>query len=157
MHDDWHLNRVVLADIRSAAQVPGNSAVAEALAAAIANQQGRERLVARKRKQDEEEFACRQEEEAAISGLRDELETLRAADPGMSLLTAVEFTTSDPAFRVALYRRCAEGGDIQARGLSQADPRLLKIASSSALDLAFLERRARGEGFQVQGCTVTRP
>jgi hypothetical protein len=143
MHDDWHLDRALSA-IRSAAQSPGNAAVADALAAAIGRQQGWERLVGRKRKQDEDEAVSRQEEEAAISGLRDELETLRAADPGMSLLTAVEFTTSDPAFRVALYRRCAEGGDIQARGLSQADPRLLKIASSSALDLAFLEATRQG-------------
>jgi hypothetical protein len=78
-----------------------------------------------------------------------ELQALRAADPGMSLLTAVEYTTPDPAHRVALYRLCsAEGADIQARGLSQDDPRRLKIASSSALDVAFLERRARGEGYQ---------
>jgi hypothetical protein len=41
MHDDWHLDRVVLA-IRSATQSPGEPGVADALAAAIANQQGRE-------------------------------------------------------------------------------------------------------------------
>jgi hypothetical protein len=39
MHDDWHLERAVAA-IRSAAQVPGEPAVAAALAAAIANQHG---------------------------------------------------------------------------------------------------------------------
>jgi hypothetical protein len=140
-----------VAAIRSAAEDPEKPAIADALAAAVAKQQGRKRVAGRKRKQDEEEAARRQEEEAVISGLRHELQALRAADPGMSLLTAVEFTTSDPSHRVALYRRCTEDGDIQARGLSQDDPRLLKIASSSALDLAFLERRARGEGFQVQG------
>jgi hypothetical protein len=148
MHDDWHLDRVVSA-IRSAAQGAGNREVADALAAAIANQQGRERLVARKRKQDEEEAARRQDEEAVVSGLQVELRTLRSTDPGMTLLDAVEYITPDPDRRIALYRRCAEDGDIQARGLSQDDPRLLKIASSSALDLAFLERRARGEGVQV--------
>jgi hypothetical protein len=150
MHDDWHTDGAVSA-IRSAAQARGNTAVADALAAAIGRRQGRERALARKRKEDEEKAAHRHEEEAVISGLRQELQTLRAADPGMSLLTAVEYVTPDPAHRIALYRCCAEDGDIQARGLNQDDPRLLKIASSSALDLAFLERRARGEGFQVQG------
>jgi hypothetical protein len=43
MYDDWHLERVVSA-IRSAAQVPGETAVAEALAAAIARQGARERV-----------------------------------------------------------------------------------------------------------------
>jgi hypothetical protein len=33
--------------------------------------------------------------------------------------------------------------------MGQDDPRLLKIASSVAKDLALLERRAMGEGFQV--------
>jgi hypothetical protein len=148
MQNDWHLARVVAA-IKSAAQDPEKPAIADALAAAVANQQGRERVAARKRKQDEEEAAHRLEEEAVLSGLRRELQALRAADPGMSLLDAVEFVTSDPGQRIALYRRCAEDADIQARGLSQDDPRLLKIASSSALDLAFLERRAQAEGFQV--------
>src|SRR5580704_7930650 len=50
MHDDWHLERAVAA-IRSAAEVPGNPAVAGALAAAIAKQHGRVRVAARKRKQ----------------------------------------------------------------------------------------------------------
>jgi hypothetical protein len=121
MHDDWNLEPVVSA-IRSAAQSPSEPAVADALAAAIAKQEGRERVLARKREQEEMAAACRQAEEAVMSGLRHELQTLCAADPGMSLLTAVEFTTSDPAHRVALYRRCAEDGDIQARGRSQDDP-----------------------------------
>jgi hypothetical protein len=51
----------------------------------------------------------------------------------MSLLTAVEFITHDPARRVALYRGChAEDQSIGA-----------------AKDLALLERRARAEGFQI--------
>jgi hypothetical protein len=33
--------------------------------------------------------------------------------------------------------------------MAQGDPRVLKIASSSAIDLALLERRARAEGFQI--------
>jgi hypothetical protein len=45
MHDDWHLDGVVSA-IRSAAQVSGEPTVADALAAAIAKQEGRERVVA---------------------------------------------------------------------------------------------------------------
>ncbi len=85
MHDDWHLDRVVSA-IRSAAEIPGKPAVADALAAAIARQEARER-VARKREQEETEAARRQEEEAEISGLRDELRALCANDPGISLLT----------------------------------------------------------------------
>jgi hypothetical protein len=145
---DWHLARVVAA-IKFAAQDPEKPAVAHALATAIVKQQGRERVLARKREQVEEEAARRQEEEAVVSGLQVELRVLQASDPGMSLLDAVEFVTPDPGQRIALYRRCAEDADIQARGLSQDDPRLLKIASSSALDLAFLERRARGDGFQV--------
>jgi hypothetical protein len=52
--------------------------------------------VARKRKQDEEEAARRQEEEAAMSGLRVELQSLRGSDSDMTLLTAMEFVTSDP-------------------------------------------------------------
>ncbi len=96
------------------------------------------------------EAARRQEEEAVISVLRDELRTLRATDPGMSLLTAVEYITSDPAHRIAVYRRCsAEDRSIRTSGMGQDDPRLLKIASSVAKDLALLERRAMGEGFQV--------
>ena len=89
--------------------------------------------MARKRKQDEEEAARRQEEEAAISGLQVELRALRSTDPGMTLLTAVEYVTCNTAFRVALYRRChAEDRSIGA-----------------AKDLALLERRAKAEGFQV--------
>jgi hypothetical protein len=63
----------------------------------------------------------------------DELRELRGTDPGMSLLTAVEFITSDPAHRVALYKCC------------QAEDQSI----GTAKDLALLERRAQAEGFQV--------
>jgi hypothetical protein len=147
MHDDWHLDRVVSA-IRSAAQIPGKPGVADALAAAIAKQQAREKGVARKRKQEETEAAHREEEEAVISGLRVELRALRTTDPGMSLLTAVEFITSDPARRIALYRRCS-AEDQSISGMGKDDARFSKIAPSVARDLALLERRAKAEGFQV--------
>jgi hypothetical protein len=69
----------------------------------------------------------------------------------MSLLDAVEYIASDPDRRIALYRLCgAEDGDTNTSCLDQDAPHLLNIASSSAMDLAFLERRARGEGFRVQ-------
>ncbi len=83
-----------------------------------------------------------------ISVLQVELRALRAADPGMSLLTAVEFTTSDPARRIALYRLCSPE-DRSIICVGQDDPGLLKIASSVTKDLALLERRAKAEGFQV--------
>ena len=57
----------------------GDTAVADALAAAIRRQQGRERLVARKCKRDEEE-AARRQEEAVISRLWVELRELRDTD-----------------------------------------------------------------------------
>ena len=148
MHGDWHLDRVVSA-IRSAAKVPGEPEVADALAAAIAQQEERERAVARKGKQDEEEAARRRGEEAVLSGLEVELRELCAADPGMNLLTAVEFTTVDPARRIALYGLCSPEDRSGSSGLALDDPQLLNIASSVARDLAFLERRARAEGFQV--------
>jgi len=94
--------------------------------------------------------ARRQEEEAVLSALEVQLRTLRFTDPGMSLLDAVEYTTCDPALRIALYRCCsAEDGSIRSNGVAQEDPHRLKIASSSAMDLAFLERRAKAEGFQI--------
>jgi hypothetical protein len=149
MHDDWHLDRVVSA-IRSAAQVPGNPAVADALAAAIAKQEGRDRLAARKRKQVETEAARRREEAAVKSALQVELRVLRSTDPGMSLLTAVEYITSDPAHRIGLYKLCSpEGRSTGSSGMGHDDARLLKIASSIAKDLALLGRRAKAEGFQV--------
>jgi hypothetical protein len=142
------VDRVVSA-IRLAAQARGDTAVADALAAAVAKQQGRERAMARQREQKETEAARREEEEAVVSGLRHELQALRTTDPGMSLLDAVEYIASDPDRRIALYRLCsAEDGDSNASCLDQDAPHLLKIASSSATDLAFLERRAEAEGFQ---------
>jgi hypothetical protein len=147
MHDDWHVERAVAA-IRSAAQSPGNPEVADALAAAIAKQQGRERVAARKRKQEETDAAHRQEEEAVISGLRVELQAFCQTDPGMSLLTAVEYITPDLGRRIALYRRCC-AEDQSICGMRQDDTPSSKTASSVATDLALLERRAQAEGFQV--------
>jgi hypothetical protein len=107
-----------VAAIRSAAEDPEKPAIADALAAAVANKQGRDRVAARKRKQDEEEAARRLEEEAVLSGLRHELQALRAADPGMTLLDAVEFVTSDPGQRIALYRLSSpEDRDIRFNGV----------------------------------------
>jgi hypothetical protein len=72
--------------------------------------------------------------------------------PGLSLLDAVEYITPDPDRRIALYGRCSDvDRSIEPRGLGHDDSRLLKIASSSAMDLDFLQRRARAEGFQVLG------
>jgi hypothetical protein len=110
----------------------------------------RDRIAACKRKQEEIEAAGRQEEEALISALEVELRALRATDPGMSLLTAVEYVTSDPGARIVLYRRCnAENRSVECSGTGQDDPGLLTIAWSVAKDLALLERRARSEGFQT--------
>jgi hypothetical protein len=47
MHDDWHLERAVAA-IRSA-EVPGEPAIADALAAAVDRREARERVAPRKR------------------------------------------------------------------------------------------------------------
>jgi hypothetical protein len=109
MHDDWHLDRVVSA-IRSAAQVPGKPAVANALAAAIAKQEETERAVARKRKQEETEAAHRQEEEGLISGLETELRELRATDPGMTFQTRwntslLTLPTALPSIFIAAARK----------------------------------------------------
>ena len=105
MQDDWHLERAVTA-IRTAAQLPGEPAVADALGAAIAKREERERVVARKRKLEETGAARCQEDGVVISALQVELRELRAADPEMNLLAAVEYITPDPAYRIALYRRC---------------------------------------------------
>jgi hypothetical protein len=146
---DWHVDRVLSA-IRSAAEDPGTSAAANALAAAIAKQNARDRVAARKRKREEFEATRRQEEEAMISVLEVELRALRATDPGMDLLTAVEYITSDPAARIVLYRRCnAENRSIRSSGTGQDNPGLSTIARFAAKDLALLERRARSEGFQI--------
>jgi hypothetical protein len=149
LHSDWHLDRVVSA-IGSTVEVSGKPAVADALAAALAKQDARERVASRKRRQEEMKATSRLEEEALISGLQIELRALRATDPGMSLLTAVEYITSDPAQRIALYRRCStEDQSIGSSGKRQDDSGLLKIGASAARDLGLLERRAKAEGFQV--------
>jgi hypothetical protein len=146
---DWHLDRVLSA-IRSAAEDPGTLGVANALAVAIARQNARDRVAARKRKQEETEAAGRQEEEAMISGLEVELRALRATDPGMDLLTAVEYVTSDPAHRITLYRLCnAEDRSVRSSGIGEGDSQSIKIDSLAAGDLALLQRRARAEGFHV--------
>jgi hypothetical protein len=142
MQNDWHLDRVLTA-IRSAAQDPEKPAIADALSAAIGRQEGRERLVACKRKRQELEAARRQEEEAAMSALQVELQALCAADPGMSLLDAVEFITPDPGCRITLYRNCR--GDDRNIGPSG------NTSSLVDKDLAFLERRAKAEGFSGLG------
>jgi hypothetical protein len=146
LFNDWHLDRVLSA-IRSAAEDPATSAVANALAAAIAKRNARDSVAARKRKQEEIEAAGRQEDEAMISGLEVDLQALRATDPGMSLLDAVEYTTSDPERRIALYIRCSA----EERGLNgMAHDARLKTGSSSAVDLPLLERRAIAEGFGIR-------
>jgi hypothetical protein len=115
---DWRLDRVLSA-IRAAVEDPGTSAIANALAASIAKQNARDRVAACKRNREETEAAGRREQEAMISGLEVELRALRATDPGMGLLTAVEYITSDPAARmsssdVAMLRIGASGPE--ARG-----------------------------------------
>ena len=103
-------------------------------------------MVARKHQLEETEAGSRREEETLVSLLEVELRALCATDTGMSLLTAVEFITHDPLHRIVLYRRgSAEGQSVN--GIGQDEPRLLKIASSIAKDLALLERRARAEGY----------
>jgi hypothetical protein len=68
----------------------------------------------------------------------------------MSLLTAVEYVTSDPAARIVLYRRCnTKNRSVGPSGMGQDDLGLSTIPSSVAKDLALLERRARSEGFQI--------
>jgi hypothetical protein len=144
LHYDWHLDRVVSA-IGSTVKVPGKSAVADALAAARAKQEARERVASRNRRQEEMKATSRLEEEAVISGLQIELRALLATDPGMSLLTAVEYITSDAGRQVVLYRRCSlEDWGIGSSCMEQDNPRL-----SASRDLALLDRRARAEGHQV--------
>lgn len=123
----------LVAAIKTAVQDTENPAVADALAMAVVNQQGRERVAARKRKQDEEEAARRLEEAAVMSALGFELRKLRDTDPAMTLLDSVEFVTADLGRRIALYSRCL--------------PEDTTIGS--ARDLALLDRRAMAEGFQV--------
>ena len=71
-----------------------------------------------------------------ISALRVELRASCATDPGMSLLTAVEYITSDPAHRIALYRLC-RSEDRSISGMGQDDPsfdnRLITWQASACL------------------------
>jgi hypothetical protein len=103
--------------------------------------------VVRKPRQQKTQATHQREEEAVLSGLLVELQALRANDSEMSLLTAVEYITSDPAHRLALYRRCSFE-DRSISGVVEDDPGLLKIASSAARDLALLEPR---KGRRVSG------
>jgi hypothetical protein len=61
----------------------------------------------------------------------------------MSLLDAVEFITPDPGCRITLYRNCR--GDDRNIGPSG------NTSSLVDKDLAFLERRAKAEGFSGLG------
>ena len=80
-----------------------------------------------------------------MSGLQSELRARRTTDPRMSLLTAVEYVTSDAGRQVVLYRRCGlEDWGIGCSLMGQDNPRL-----SASRDLALLDRRARAEGHQI--------
>jgi hypothetical protein len=80
-----------MAAIRSAAQDPEKQAIADALAAAVAKQEGREQVMAGRHKEAELEAAHAREQESVVSSLRAELVALRATDPGISMLEAVEY------------------------------------------------------------------
>jgi len=120
--------------VKSGAEVSCEPEVADALAAAIGRREGRARVAARRREQEVTEAASREEEEAVISGLQVEMRALCATDPGMTLLMAVEYSTSNPGHRIALYRRCSAGD--QSIGADK--------------DLGLLERRARAEDFRFR-------
>jgi hypothetical protein len=144
-HVDWHRDRVVEA-IRLAARSGENPAVADALAAAIAKEEAKGLSAAQGRRRQENEAAQLRDRQAQMEGLKAELAALVAGHPDMGLLDAVEFITSHPGDRLALY--CAlkdPEPDIGAERLSMS-------SASIAADLAVLERRAVAEGFQeVQG------
>ena len=59
---------------------------------------------------------------AAIAGLEAELRAVPVSDPGMTLLTAVEYITPGPGRRIALYRRCS-AEDQGISGMRQDDAR----------------------------------
>jgi hypothetical protein len=65
----------------------------------------------------------------------------------MSLLTAVEYITSDPARRIGLYRLFSSCTRSEFGGMGQDG--VVNIDSSVVKDLDLLERRARAEGFRV--------
>jgi hypothetical protein len=56
-----------------------------------------------------------------MSVLQVELRALRASDQEVSLLAAVEYITSDPGQRIALYRLCT-AEDRSTSGTGQHDP-----------------------------------
>jgi hypothetical protein len=147
LQNDWHLDRV-LAAIRSAVQDAGKPEVANALTKAIAKEQDKQRVAARKRQQAEMDAARLQEEEAELLGLEVELRMLRAGNPGMTMLIAVEFVTPDPAHRISLYRRCVgDDPSTTSSGIDQDESCLQVIRSAVAKGLALLQRRAQAEGF----------
>jgi hypothetical protein len=144
LHSDWHVDRLVSA-IGSTGEVPGKPGVADALAAALAKQEARERVASRKRRQEEIKATSRLDEEEVISGLQIELRALRATDPSMSLITAVEYITSDAGRQAVLYRRCSLGD----RGSGFSSMEQYNPGLSTSNDLALLDRRARAEGHPV--------
>jgi hypothetical protein len=143
IHYDWHLDRVVAA-IRSAAQDPKKAAIADTLAAAVAKQEGREQVMPGRHKQAEMKAAHAREQEAVVSSLHTELVALRATDPGISMLEAVEYITAHPSHRLILYRLCGTDD----RGTTPSGQH--QDSFSAASDLALLERRATAEGFEVR-------
>jgi hypothetical protein len=90
MHDEWHFGRAVSA-VKSAPQFPGESAVADALSAAVDRREARERGPQAETGRDGGEQ--RREKEVVITRLQPELIAPRDTDPGMSLLPAVEYIT----------------------------------------------------------------
>lgn len=162
MHDDWHLGRVVAA-IRSAAELPGESSVADALAAVIAKQQERERVTARKRKQEETEAARRQEEEAVISGLRVELRALRATDPGMGLLPPLNispltlptglFSTDVVVLRIGASVAWVKTTPVFWRSLHQS-PRISPSLSAGHRRMGFSSSRRSWHHHQMASLTI---
>jgi hypothetical protein len=61
-------------------------------------------------------------EEAVLTGLQVELQALRGTDPDMRLLDAVEYITSDPAHRVALWTLYWPGSERQCHGSRRPPP-----------------------------------
>ena len=143
-YHDWHQDRAVAA-IKAAACRNGDSAVANALEAAVVRQQAMEQGLVQRRRREEAEAARRREEENVIVGQQAELVALRAIVPGMSLLTAVEYITADPGQRFTLYRSCCGADRDTMPGDWPSD------GSSAANDLALLGRRAKAEGFRIDG------
>jgi hypothetical protein len=106
---------------------------------------GEDRAVAYRREQEVMEATHQQEEEAVMFVLQVELRALRDIRHESPRDRGVR--DPDPTRRIALYGRCS-AEDRSVNGLGQDDPCLLKIASSVAMDLVLLVRRAKAEGFQ---------